>query len=138
MITNAPSPNGVVLSPDGKALFVAMTRGNSVWRVPLLADGSVSKVGQFFASYGPSGPDGLAMDVAGRLVVANPGLGWAWVLNHRAEPIEILRGPAGSSITNVAFGGPGNRTLYLTDSSSGTIRRAAMSEPGCALSRPPG
>ena len=59
---------------------------------------------------------------AGRLVVANPGLGWAWVLNHRAEPVEILRGPAGSSITNVAYGGAGNRTLYLTDSSSGTIR----------------
>lgn len=138
LITNAPSPNGVALSPDEKVLFVAMTRGNSVWRVPLLADGSVSKVGQFFASYGPSGPDGLAMDVAGRLVVANPGLGWAWVLNTRAEPVEILRGPAGSSITNVAFGGPGNRTLYLTDSSSGTIRRTAMSEPGCPLPRPPG
>jgi gluconolactonase len=136
LITNAPSPNGVVLSPDEKVLFVAMTRGNCVWRIPLLADGSVSKVGQFFTSYGPSGPDGLAIDVAGRLIVANPGLGWVWVLNTRAEAVEILRGPAGSSITNVAFGGDGNRTLYLTDSSSGTIRRAAMSEPGCALHRP--
>jgi gluconolactonase len=137
LITNAPSPNGVVLSPDEKVLFVAMTRGNCVWRVPLLADGSVSKVGQFFTSFGPSGPDGLAMDVTRRLVVANPGLGWAWVLNHRAEPVEVLRGPAGSSITNVAFGGAGNRTLYLTDSSSGTIRCATMSEPGCAMARPP-
>jgi len=136
LITNAPSPNGVALSPDEKVLFVAMTRANCVWRIPLLADGSVSKVGQFFTSYGPSGPDGLAMDVAGRLVVANPGLGWAWVLNHRAEPVEILRGPAGNSITNVAFGGAGNRTLYLTDSSNGTIRCAVMSEPGFALHRP--
>ena len=137
LITNAPSPNGVALSPDEKTLYVAMTRGNTVWRVPLLADGSVSKVGQFFTSYGPSGPDGLAMDETGRLIVANPGLGWAWVLSHRAEPVELLRGPAGSSITNVAFGGAGNRTLYLTDSSAGAVRRAAMSEPGCALHRPP-
>jgi gluconolactonase len=136
LITNAPSPNGVVLSPDEKVLFVAMTRGNCVWRVPLLADGSVSKVGQFFTSFGPSGPDGLAMDVTGRLVVANPGLGWAWILDHRAEPVELVRGPAGSSITNVAFGGAANRTLYLTDSSNGTIRCAAMSEPGSALHRP--
>jgi gluconolactonase len=137
LITNAPSPNGIVLSPDEKVLFVAMTRGNSVWRVPLLADGSVSKVGQFFTSFGPSGPDGLAMDVAGRLIVANPGLGWAWVLDRRAEPVELLRGPAGSSITNVAFGGAGRRTLYLTDSSNGTIRCATMPDPGCAMARPP-
>jgi gluconolactonase len=137
LITNAPSPNGIVLSPDEKVLFVAMTRGNSVWRVPLLADGSVSKVGQFFTSFGPSGPDGLAMDVAGRLIVANPGLGWAWVLDRRAEPVELLRGPAGSSITNVAFGGADRRTLYLTDSSNGTIRCATMPDPGCAMARPP-
>ena len=104
---------------------------------PLLADGSVSKVGQFFTSFGPSGPDGLAMDVTGRLVVANPGLGWAWILDHRAEPVELVRGPVGSSITNVAFGGAANRTLYLTDSSNGTIRCATMSEPGCAMARPP-
>ncbi len=136
LITNAPSPNGVVLSPDEKILYVGMTRGNSVWRIPLLPDGSVSKVGQFFTSYGPSGPDGLAMDVTGRLFVANPGLGWVWVLDAHGRPVEILRGPAGSSITNVAFGGPGRRTLYMTDSSSGTVRCATMSEPGCALHRP--
>jgi gluconolactonase len=65
---NCPSPNGLVLSPDEKALFVTMTRGNSVWRVPLQADGSVSKVGQFFTSHGPSGPDGLTIDSAGRLI----------------------------------------------------------------------
>lgn len=136
LITNAPSPNGLVLSPDEKVLFVAMTRGNSVWRIPLLADGSVSKVGQFFTSYGPSGPDGLAMDETGQLLVANPGLGWVWVLNHRAEPVEILRGPAGSSMTNVAFGGAGRRTIYVTDSSNGAIRCAAMANAGCFLPRP--
>jgi ABC-type transport system substrate-binding protein len=33
-------------------------------RVPLLDDGSVSKVSAFFTSHGPSGPDGLAVDSA--------------------------------------------------------------------------
>jgi gluconolactonase len=136
LITNAPSPNGIVLSPDEKALYVAMTRGNCVWRAPLFEDGSVGKVGQFFTSYGPSGPDGLAMDEAGRLIVANPGLGWAWVLNSRAEPVEILRSAAGSSLTNVAFDSVTRRTAYFTESVTGTILRAAMSAPGCALHRP--
>jgi gluconolactonase len=36
--------------------------------------------------------------------------GWAWVLNERAEPVEILRRMAGASMTNVAFAGPERKT----------------------------
>lgn len=133
LVDNAPSPNGLVLSPDEKVLYVAMTRGNCIWRMPLMKDGSVSKVGQFFTSYGPSGPDGLAMDKAGRLIVCNPGLGWAWVLNHRAEPVEILRSVAGASVTNVAFGGNHRRTAFFTESVTGSILSIKMSESGCNL-----
>jgi gluconolactonase len=135
LITNAPSPNGIALSPDETVLYVGMTRGNCVWRAPLLHDGSVSKVGQFFTSYGPSGPDGLAVDVSGRLVVANPGLGLAWVLNQRAEPVEVLRSVTGTSLTNLAFGGPDRRTAYFTESVTGSILCASMAEPGCEVNR---
>ena len=76
LLSNIPSPNGVALSPDERVLYLAVTRGNQVWRVPLLDDGSVAKVSAFFTSYGPSGPDGLAVDEKGSLIVANPGLGW--------------------------------------------------------------
>jgi gluconolactonase len=148
LLSNVPSPNGVVLSKDEKVLFVAVTRGNCVWRVPLLPDGSVAKVNQFFTSYGPSGPDGLAVDEEGKLLIANPGLGYVWVLNHRAEPVEVLRGAAGSgaagsgaagsgaagsSTTNLAFGGADRRTLYVTDSTHGQILRATLATPGLAL-----
>ncbi|MEJ8810579.1 SMP-30/gluconolactonase/LRE family protein [Variovorax ureilyticus] len=135
LLDNIPSPNGVALSPDGKVLYLAVTRGNCVWRVPLLPDGSVSKVGQFFTSYGPSGPDGLAVDAQGRLLIANPGLGYVWVLNGRAEPIEVLRGPPGASITNLAFGGPDRRTLFVTDSTHGRVLCADMEVPGLPLAR---
>jgi len=138
LLSNVPSPNGIVLSPDEKVLFVAVTRGNCVWRAPLMEDGSVSKVGQFFMSYGPSGPDGLAMDEGGRLIVCNPGLGYAWVLNPRAEPVEVLKSAAGASLTNVAFGGADRRTAYFTESATGSILRASMSSPGCPLYRPSG
>ncbi|CAG9202031.1 Gluconolactonase [Paraburkholderia tropica] len=130
LLGNCPSPNGLVLSPDEKVLYVAMTRGNCVWRVPLQADGSVSKVGQFFTSYGPSGPDGLTIDSAGRLFVANPGLGRAWVLNHLAEPERILLSPAGASLTNLCFGGPDMKTLFMTESVSGTVLKAELDIAG--------
>ncbi len=135
LLSNVPSPNGVALSPDQGVLFVAATRGNCVWRVPLLPDGSVAKVGQFFTSYGPSGPDGLAVDVQGRLLVANPGLGYVWVLDRRGEPVLVLRGPEGASTTNLAFGGEKRDQVFVTDSSHGTILRADVGVPGVALHR---
>ncbi|MEY4751787.1 MAG: hypothetical protein RIQ60_4001 [Pseudomonadota bacterium] len=137
LLDNVPSPNGVALSADERVLYLAVTRGNAVWRVPLLADGSVSKVSAFFTSHGPSGPDGLAMDSAGRLVVANPGLGCAWVLNARAEPVLVIRSPLGSSLTNVAYGGPERRTLYCTESTSGSVLRVELDAPGLALAGGP-
>ena len=133
LLSNVPSPNGIVLSNDERFLFVAATRGNCVWRMPLLADGSVSKAGQFFTSYGPSGPDGLAMDEDGRLLVANPGLARVWVLNRFAEPEQVLTGQPGASLTNLAFGGNDRRTLYCTDSTHGQILRASMDVAGSAL-----
>lgn len=138
LLANVPSPNGVALSTDERVLFVAATRGNAVWRAPLMADGGVSKVGQFFTSHGPSGPDGLAVDEAGRLLVANPGLGIAWVLDAMAQPVEVLRSPAGTSVTNLAFGGEGRRTAYFTESTTGSILRATLEHAGARLSRAAG
>ena len=136
LLSNVPSPNGIVLSPDEKFLYVACTRGNCVWRMPLQADGSVSKVGQFFTSYGTSGPDGLTMDVSGRLLVANPGLGYVWVINPRGEVEEVLHAPkvegrlAAVSLTNLAFGGVDRQSIYCTDSSNGRILTARMEVAG--------
>ncbi len=135
LLGNVPSPNGVALSPDERVLYLGVTRANQVWRVPLLEDGSVAKVSAFFTSYGPSGPDGLAVDRRGRVVVANPGLGVAWVLNHKAEPEVVLRSGAGASLTNVAFGGPDRKTLYCTESVSGSVLRAVLDEPGLPVHR---
>jgi gluconolactonase len=137
LLHNVPSPNGVALSPDERVLYLGVTRGNQVWRVPLLDDGSVSKVSAFFTSYGPSGPDGLAVDEAGRVIVANPGLGLAWVLNTRAEPEAVLRSGAGSSLTNVAFGDQDRKTLYCTESATGSVLRVTLDTPGLPIHRPP-
>jgi len=135
LLGNAPSPNGLALSPDEKVLYLAVTRGNAVWRMPLLEDGSVAKVGQFFTSYGPSGPDGMAVDEQGRVIVANPGLGYAWVLNPRAEPVIVLRSTEGMSLTNIAYGGAERKTLYCTESVSGSILRAELDVAGLPTHR---
>jgi gluconolactonase len=76
LIDTVPSRNGIVLTPDEKALYVAVTRANQIWRLPLHPDGTTSKVAAFITlSGGLAGPDGLAMDAEGNLAIAHCGLG---------------------------------------------------------------
>lgn len=132
LLGHAPSPNGLALSADGAVLFVAVTRGNQVWRAPLLPDGSVSKVGAFQTFFGTSGPDGMALDAEGRLVVAHASLGGAFVLNACGEVTHFVRSPLGHTITNVAYR-PGTNELVLTDSQTGTVLVADMPAAGALL-----
>ena len=83
LVSNGPSPNGLVLNRDETALFVAMTRDNAVWYVPFLPDGSVQRIGRFSSYYGIGGPDGIAQDTEGNILVAHSTLGTVFV--HRAN-----------------------------------------------------
>lgn len=136
LLHDVPSPNGLVLDGEERVLYVAATRGNCVWRVPLMTDGGVSKVGQFFTSHGPAGPDGLAMDVEGHLLVANPGLGVIWRLDPYAQPTDVLVSPTGRLVTNLAFGGEDRRTVFATESETGAVLRADLPAAGRPLHVP--
>jgi gluconolactonase len=76
------------------------------------------------------------VDQAGRVIVANPGLGLAWVLNTRAEPEAVLRSCAGRSLTNVAFGGEARKTLYCTESVTGSVLRVTLDTACLPIHRP--
>ena len=132
LLNNAPSPNGIALDTTGRFLYMAVTRGNAVWRGPLLPDGSISKVGVFRTFFGSSGPDGLAVDADNRLVVAHASLGGAFVLNARGEVTYFVRSPVGQTITNVAFV-PGRSQLVLTDSEQGHVLVADLPAAGHTL-----
>jgi gluconolactonase len=132
LLANVPSPNGIALDSSGQVLFVAATRANAVWRAPLLADGTVSKVGAFRTFFGASGPDGMAVDVDDGLVVAHASLGGAFVLNARGEVTHFAKSPAGSTVTNVVYR-PGTSTVVMTESQTGSILEAELPAPGLAL-----
>ena len=127
LIHTGISPNGLVLDSHEAVLFVAMTRDNSVWRAPFMKDGSVSKVGRFCSLFGPSGPDGMTMDSAGRLFVAHASLGHVFVFAPNGECIARIKSCAGSSCTNVAIGGAKRDRLYITESVTGTVLVADIS-----------
>jgi gluconolactonase len=124
LIDTGVSPNGLVLDPSERVLFVAMTRDNAVWRAPIMKDGSVSKVGRFCSMFGPSGPDGMTMDSKGHLFVAHASLGHVFVFAPNGELIARIKSCAGQSCTNVAIGGAKRDKLYVTESVTGTVLMA--------------
>lgn len=130
VLERIPSPNGLVMNLDESVLFLAVTRTNAVWRVPFMRDGTVSKVGTFVQLSGGTGPDGLALDEQGRLAIAHTGMGSVWVVDARGEPVHRITSAVGDHTTNVAYGGEGNCTLFITESSSGTVLKAELDVPG--------
>jgi gluconolactonase len=133
LLSNAPSPNGIVLSANGNHLFIAVTRSNSIWRTMLLQDGSITRVGNFIQMSGGSGPDGLALDQEGNLYVAHAGMGAVWKFSPKGEPLLRINSCAGNMTTNLAFGGKDNRDLFITETDSGSILIARMDAPGQTL-----
>ena len=131
LLDNVPSPNGIVLNPEESYLFVAVTFGPQVWRGLLQRDGNLIKVGavQTFSG-GFSGPDGMAMDVNGGLAVCHNRQGTVWTFDAMGEPLYRIRSCRGSMTTNLAFGGPENRRLYITESESGSILEVDLPTPG--------
>lgn len=133
LINTAPSPNGIVVNADETSLFVAITRANQIWRIPLQASGLVAKVGVFANLHGgPGGPDGLAMDASGALLIAHTGIGSIWRLSPTAQPLDRVVSCAGPSTTNLAFAS-GESRLFVTESETGSILVADLPEPGAPM-----
>jgi len=126
LIDTVPSPNGLVLNKAGSQLLVAVTRANAIWRLPLMADGGVSKVGIFIQlSGGLGGPDGLALDEDDNLAVCHLGLG-VFLFDRVGRPLVHVKPPGAGLTTNLAYGGPEGRTIYVTESETGAILTAEM------------
>lgn len=126
LLDNVPSPNGLVLNEDESVLYLAVTRDNAVWRVPLTPAGGVTKVGAFIRLSGGQGPDGLAMDSSGNLAVCHLGLGSVWIFDRNGEPRFRVRSPMGNLTTNATFGGIDGKELFVTESQSGSILKAIL------------
>ena len=139
IMENLESPNGVVVSPDGESLYVSLTRTNNVLKASLDVPPGLEKTafvgttGVFVQMSGGVGPDGMAVDADGNLAVAHTGLGCVWLFSPLGEPLYRIQTCAGPSISNMVYGGPEGRTLFITESSTGSILTAEMPTPGAKL-----
>ncbi|MBQ1095319.1 SMP-30/gluconolactonase/LRE family protein [Streptomyces sp. b94] len=108
-------PNGVILSPDEKRLFVSDSRAARIHAFDIREDGALSDGKVFAEGRGDVRFDNIRFDDEGRL--------WAAALDdgvHCYDPdgtlIGRLRVP--EAVSNIAFGGPKNNRLFITATTS--------------------
>ncbi|PZF79326.1 SMP-30/gluconolactonase/LRE family protein [Jiangella anatolica] len=118
-----PSPNGLALDEEHGVIYLAVTRDNSIWRVPLGHRGP-RKVGRFIQLSGGIGPDGIAQGPDGTLLVAHLGMGVVWVYDERGLPLVAFEARHGRATTNVCVDDGGR--VYVTESDTSTILTADL------------
>jgi len=111
-------PNGIALSPDERWLY--MNAGfQNIWRYEVAPDGTIRN-GEVFIS--GEGSDGMKVDVLGNLyTTSGAGPGEVRITSPEGVRLGVLElpVPAGEPqtqvcATNVAFGDPDSRMLYIT------------------------
>jgi len=127
LLKDLPRPNGIAFSPDEKYLYVSDS-GKEVWmKYSVQADGSLTN-GKLFADASgdkrDGGPDGIKVDRSGNLYGSGPG--GVWIFSPDGKHLGTIDMP--EKMSNVAWGGPDARTLYITDSTS--IYRINLKIPG--------
>lgn len=134
--------NGIVLTPDGKRLYVAESQHNRVWLYDVTGPGKVAHK-RLFADLPKketgtgqidNQPDGMCLDQAGNLYVAHYGMRQVQVLNPEGKLVARYGG-GNVTTSNVAFGGPDRTQLFATgaigdEANLGGVFRLDLGVPG--------
>jgi gluconolactonase len=111
-------PNGLTITPDGKALLLDDTLGDTIWAIDLAPKGKKKGKGIIKTAFakipeltnGISMADGMAVDREGRVYVAT-GAG-IQIFDKKGKFLGVIKVPRTPS--NLAFSGPDKHTLYIT------------------------
>jgi gluconolactonase len=122
-------PNGILLSDDGRTLYLAETLPNHILAFELDDDGYERSRRVFARLEGGLGPDGMAFGQDGNLYVAHWGKGVVAVIDPAGHVIAELS-VGGLNATNVAFWGS---SLYVTEVEKGQVVRLDIGVEGQVL-----
>ena len=115
LMADCEYPNGLAFSPDERTLYVANTRWTQyIHAFELDASGRVLRR-RIFAEMASDDdkngvPDGMKVDVEGRVYCTGPG--GTWVFTPDGRRVGIIQTPEVPA--NICFGGRDLRTLFLT------------------------
>jgi sugar lactone lactonase YvrE len=117
-------PNGVVVTPSGRNVWVGEYARKRITSVPAVGSPDVMDVAHVVATtVGGIGPDGMTLLPDGRLVAANFNAGEVIAFDPAGRPLGSIRLPGGPMTTNVALRG---EWLYVTEGSRGEVWRVRI------------
>lgn len=126
--TNLVSPNGAVVTPDGRTLIVAEPRAQRLTAFDIGSDGSLSNR-RVFADAGEAWPDGICLDAEGAVWAGSP---------MTEEFVRILEGGEITHRVNTpgrwavapALGGEDRRTMFLATCRNSLANLQRLEETG--------
>jgi signal peptidase len=119
--------NGLDLSPDGATLYVDESETREIWAYRL--DGAKLAAPRLVKRFADFDLDGLHTDIDGRLYVTRILKGTVVVLTPDGKVVREIRLQA-KEPTNLAFGGPDGRTVFVTQRKGGFIESFRVDRPG--------
>jgi len=125
--------NGIDLSPDGRSLYVNESVQRNVWAFPVRADRTLGEK-RLVRQFPDHGFDGMRVDIDGNLHITRYGKGTVAVVTPAGElvrEVDVL----GARPSNICFGGPDGRTVYVTEVEHGRLVRYRTDRPGFAYER---
>jgi len=130
---NMGTSNGIEVSPDGKTLYVNESVQRNVWAFTITTDGSLADK-RLLKKFDTHGFDGMRCDVDGNLYITRHGKGTVVKLSPKGEvlkEVDVL----GSKPSNLCFGGPDGRTVYVTEVDHRRLVQFRVDRPGLAFAR---
>jgi gluconolactonase len=120
--------NGIDVSPDGKTLYVNESVQRGVWAFPIQADGTLGER-KLIKQFEDHGFDGMRCDVAGNLYITRYGKGTVVKLSPKGEVLQEID-VLGKQPSNLCFGGPDGRTIYVTEVEHRRLVQFRVDQPG--------
>ena len=125
--------NGIEVSPDGRTLYVNESVQRNIWAFALTAERTLSNK-RLLRKFDDFGFDGMRADVDGNLYVTRHGAGLVVVISPQGELLHSVS-VLGSKPSNLCFGGPDGRTVYVTEVEHTRLVSFRTERPGLAWKR---
>jgi len=121
--------NGIEVSTDETKLYVNESVQRNVWEYDLSPDGEVSNK-RLLIQFPDYGMDGMRCDIDGNLYITRYGKGTVAVVSPEGDVIREIEMADGDNVSNLAFGGPDGRTVYVTVADIGNVQVFRTDRPG--------
>ncbi len=125
--------NGIEVSPDGKHLYVNESVQRDLWVFDIAADKSLTNK-RLLRKFENHGFDGHRCDVDGNLYIARYGEGTIAIVSPQGEILRKVP-VLGAKPSNLCFGGPDGRTVYVTEVEHTRLVAFRTERPGLAWLR---